>query len=333
MRINLNIVMIFVLLCGGCTRLRFVVDAIPSDDELTESVVMAPEPRSLFDEPTAKIALIDLTGMIADARRSELVSDGENPIDQFVEALQQAKHDRNIKAVIIRLNSPGGTVTASDIVYREIIHFREQTDKPVVMLMGDVAASGAFYVACAGDHIIAHPTTITGSIGVIIQTFNFSQGMNRIGIRADAITSGPNKSMGSPFEPMSPEHRALLQGLVDEFYERFHNLVVDSRSGLQSENLDWVTDGRVITGLRAAEIGLVDQIGDLHDAFDLAKQRAQVQSAKLIKYHRPLNYVGSPYAHTPVSNGSQINLLQLNLDSVPTLNQVGFYYLWDPSAW
>ena len=102
-------------------------------------------------------------------------------------------------------------------------------------------------MACGGDEIVAHPTTITGSIGVIVQTFNFSEGMRKIGIKADAITSGPNKAMGSPFEPMPPEHRALLQGLVDEFYAGFVDLVVERRPQLESADLKWILDGRVMS--------------------------------------------------------------------------------------
>ena len=198
--------------------------------------------------------------------------------------------------------------------------------------MSDLATSGGYYIACAGDEIIAHPTTITGSIGVIIQTFNFSEGMRRIGIKADAITSGPNKAAGSPFEPMPAEHRALLQGLVDEFYANFVAIVTESRPNLSIADLEWITDGRVVTGRRAAEVGLIDSTGDLRDAFEAAKRRAGLTAAKLVKYHRPLEYVGSAYARSPAAN-PQINLLQLNLNAGPLLEQSGFYYLWDPAAW
>lgn len=333
---RIRLLMVFVMagaaLCGGCARLRFVVDAIPADDRLTETTVLDDRTPSLLGASRAKIALIDVTGVIADARRSELLSDGENPVARFVEALRIAQKDRDIKAVIVRLNSPGGAVTASDILHSEVLHFKEKTSKPVVMLMGDVAASGAYYLACAGDEIIAHPTTVTGSIGVIIQTFNFSEGMRRIGIRAESITSGSNKAMGSPFEPMTDEHRALLQGLVDEFYGRFRSIVENARAEVSGADLAWVTDGRVVTGVRAAEIGLVDRTGDLHDAFERAKEMAQIPTARLVKYHRPLDFVGSAYSAAPMPR-TQVNLMQLNLDGGPLLDGVGLYYLWDPLAW
>ncbi len=317
-----------VLCLSGCGGMRFVLDVVPAVDSLTETVVLE-DPGA---DASAKIALIQITGMIADSDRRGLITKGENPVARIVESLQKAAKDAKIKAIVLRINSPGGTVTASDIVYREIQHFRETSKKPVVVLMSDVAASGGYYIACAADEIIAHPTTITGSIGVIIQTFNFSEGMRRIGINADAITSGPNKATGSPFEPMPPEHRALLQGLVDEFYANFVAIVTENRPNLSIADLEWITDGRVVTGKRAAEVGLVDSTGDLRDAFAAAKKRANLTAAKLVKYHRPLEYVGSAYAQPPTTN-PQVNLLQLNVGAGPLSDQSGFYYLWDPAAW
>ncbi|MCH8316504.1 MAG: signal peptide peptidase SppA [Planctomycetes bacterium] len=327
---SIRILVLFGLMSclSGCGGMRLIIDVVPAVDGLTETVVLEDPGADSSD----KIALIQITGMIADADRPGLLRKGENPVSRLVESLHKAAKDSKIKAIVLRINSPGGTVTASDIVYREIQHFKRTTKKPVVVLMSDVAASGGYYIACAADEIIAHPTTITGSIGVIIQTFNFSEGMRRIGIKADAITSGPNKAAGSPFEPMPPEHRALLQGLVDEFYANFVAIVTDSRPNLSIADLEWITDGRVVTGKRAAEVGLIDSTGDLRDAFAAAKKRANLTAAKLVKYHRPLEYVGSAYARSPGAN-PQINMLQLNLNAGPLLEQSGFYYLWDPAAW
>ncbi len=327
---SIRILVLFGLMSylSGCGGMRLVIDVVPAVDGLTETVVLEDPGAASSD----KIALIQITGMIADADRPGLLRKGENPVSRLVESLHKAAKDSKIKAIVLRINSPGGTVTASDVVYREIQHFKRTTKKPVVVLMSDLATSGGYYIACAGDEIIAHPTTITGSIGVIIQTFNFSEGMRRIGIKADAITSGPNKAAGSPFEPMPAEHRALLQGLVDEFYANFVAIVTESRPNLSPADLEWITDGRVVTGRRAAEVGLIDSTGDLRDAFEAAKRRAGLTAAKLVKYHRPLEYVGSAYARSPAAN-PQINLLQLNLNAGPLLEQSGFYYLWDPAAW
>ncbi len=318
---------LLLLVLAGCSRMRFVVDLGPTEDALTESVVM--EDRGASD----KVALVDLTGLIANMPRPGFPSAGENPVARFSESLRKAAADARVKAVLVRINSPGGTVTASDVLYQEILRFKEKTGKPVVVMMDDVAASGGYYVACAGDLIVAHPTTVTGSIGVIIQTFNFSGGMQKIGIKADAVVSGPNKAMGSPFEPMPPEHRALLQGLVDEFYGNFVAIVRASRPKLAEADIKSITDGRVVTGRRAAEVGLVDKLGFLPDAFEAAKGAAGIARARLVKYHRPLEYVGSAYATAPGASGpAEINLLQLNLEGYPAA-EAGFYYLWDPSVW
>ncbi len=331
MRRILALLALFALL-SGCTRLRFVIDTVPAEDGLVETVVLEDGlGRPLFDAPS-KIALIDVTGLIADAQRRGVISRGENPVARFAEALRRAERDSEVKAIIVRINSAGGTVTASDVVYRELKHFKEKSAKPAVVLMADVAASGGYYLACAGDEIIAHPTTVTGSIGVIMQTFNFSDGMRRIGIKADAITSGPNKAVGSPFEPMPAEHRELLQGIVNEFYAGFLAIVKDSRPDLADEDIEWITDGRVVTGARAAEVGLVDSLGDLRDAFDAAKRRANLLRAQLVKYHRPIEHIGSAYSQAPV-NSAQANLLQLNIAAPPQSEQAGFYYLWDPTVW
>ena len=322
------------LLMTGCSGVRLVIDAVPSTDELTETIVMDDKAGGKLGED--KVAQIDLTGLIADAPRFGVLVPGENPVSRFIEALLKAEEDKSVKAVVVRINSPGGTVTASDVLFRAVKDFRERSGKPVVMAMSDVAASGGYYVACAGDEIIAHPTTVTGSIGVIIQTINFSEGMRRIGIRADAITSGPNKAMGSPFEPMPPEHRELLQGLVNEFYGNFVSVVKEHRPQLKAEEIELITDGRVVTGRHALDLGLVDRLGGLREAFEAAKTRANIKNARMVKYHRQLEYVGSPYAHAPTPTpaaASQINLVQLNLTGSLMGESAGFYYLWDPSAW
>jgi protease-4 len=324
-------VLLLFVLSTGCSGMRFVVDTVPSTDKLTETVVMEDE-GGLGAIGKSKIALIDVTGLIADADKPGLLAPGENPVSRFTESLNRAAQDGSVKAVVIRINSPGGTVNASDVMYREVKHFKHDTGKPVVISMADVAASGGYYLACSGDQILASPTTVTGSIGVIIQTFNVAEGLGKIGVRAESLTSGPNKKMGTPFEPMSAKHRELLQGLVDEFYTNFKSIVVENRKALSPSDLDWITDGRVVTGKRAAEVGLVDGLGDLRDAFNAAKTRADIKSAKLVKYHRPIEYVGSPYAQAPAI-GAQYNLMQLNLAGSMSGDQPGFYYLWDPGVW
>jgi len=309
---------------AGCGPTTLVIGLTPGDKKLEKTVVL--------DEPGERqVLIVDLDGVLVNAARRGLLRERENPVAELQEKLRYAAQDDAVDAVILRVNSPGGTVTASDIVYREVRRFREQTGKPVVALMMGVAASGGYYVALAGDEIVAHPTTITGSVGVIVQTVSLQPALARLGVRTDAIKSGPNKDAGSPLSTLTAEQRATLQALVNDFYDRFVGLVADARPGIQPSDLPAVTDGRVFSGSAAVELGMVDRTGDLHDAHARAKALAGLDAADLILYHRPLDYVASPYAAAPRGphGTTQVNLAQFNLDA--GLNAglpAGAYYLW-----
>jgi protease-4 len=311
-------------LLTGCGPTTLVIGVTPGDQRLDKTVV-------LNEAGKRQVLLVDLDGMLVNARRPGLLRERENPVAAMQEKLRYAAIDPAVEAVVLRINSPGGTVTASDIVYRELDRFRETSGKPVVSLLMDVAASGGYYVALAGDEIVAHPTTITGSIGVIVQTFSVKPALARLGVTTDAIKSGPNKDAGSPMSNMTDAQRATLQELVDDFYARFVDLVATRRAALAAEDMAMATDGRVFSGTDAADLGLVDATGDLHDAFARAKALAGLDSADLVLYHRPLEYVASPYAAAPAGPPAttQINLAQFNLDAgllggMPA----GAYYLW-----
>lgn len=312
---------------GACGPMMFVVGMSPGDQRLTSTVV-ARDGRMSSD----RVAIVDVSGIILNANKPGLLSEGENPVSMLSEKLAMAQGDPKVRAVILRINSPGGAVTASDIMHRQISQFRADTGKPVVALLMDVAASGGYYIACASDHIVAYPTSVTGSIGVIMQTISVKPALNRIGVQTDAITSGSNKEAGSFLSELKPEHRRILQGLVDDFYQRFVDVVRDARPGISDDDMKWITDGRVFSGQGAAEQGLVDELGDLDTAFAVARSLAGVERADLVLYHRPLKYVGSPYASAqqPVDARTQINLLQVNVSDLPSHASVGFYYLWQP---
>lgn len=313
---------------GGCGPITFVVGASPLDRRLEQTTVR--DVRGTSD----RIAIIDVSGVLLNAERPALIEQGENPVSLFHEQLAAAAADDRVKAVVLRINSPGGAVTASDMMHRGVQKFRERTGKPVVALLMDVAASGGYYLACASDRIVAYPTSITGSIGVIVQTVSVKPALDRWGVQTDAITSGPNKAMGSPLEPLTPEHRAIMKGMVHEFYGQFVGVVKAGRPTLDHARLSEATDGRVVTGVQAVSLGLADRAGDLDDAAALAAQLAGIRSADLVRYHRPLQYVGSPYAGTPnplPGAAPQVNLLQLNVAGLGALDTpVGVYYLWRP---
>ena len=312
----------------GCGPLTFTVGNSPAGRKITTSVVQEADGWT-----RDRVAIIDVTGMITNRSRSGLLSEIENPVGLLHEKLEDARRDAHIKAVIIRLNTPGGTVTASDAMYREVMRFKQKSQKPVVGLMMDVAASGGYYLACATDEIVAYPTTITGSIGVIVQTFSVKPMLDRWGVKTDAIVSGPNKDAGSPLSEMSPEQRAIFQGLVDQFYANFVEVVKTNRPGIEAASIMTVTDGRVFTGTEAKTLGLVDQTGDLYDAFETAKQRAGIDDAQLVLYHREGDFAGSAYAQAPAVGGgagTQINLAQINMDAQAMSSTDVFLYLWKP---
>ena len=327
--LGLLLLTLSVTACGPTT---FVVDVSPGDQKMVLSVVEPAEGRT-----QNRVAMLDVTGMILNANRPGLLSEGENPVSRFREALDHAAEDDDVKAVIVRLNTPGGAVTASDAMYRDLLSFKAETGKPVVILMMDVAASGGYYVACAGDHIVAYPSTVTASIGVIIQTISLQPALSSIGIQTEAITSGPNKDVGSPLSRMTDSHRAVLRSIVDEFYANFTKIVREARPTISAKHFAEVTDGRIVSGQRAYAVGLVDSLGDMDDAFAKAKSLAGIDDASLVRYRRPLEYVGSPYARGGEVASStappQVNLLQLNLDGTSAgLSSPGFYYVWMPGV-
>jgi protease-4 len=277
-----------------------------------------------------KVALIDVEGMILNARTSGLFGGGDNMVSVFKERLDAAAHDPRVKAVVLRLNTPGGAVTASDILYQDLCRFRRETGKPVVACMMDVCASGGYYLAMGCDQVIAHPTTVTGSIGVIMSLYNASGLCQMLGITSEPIKSGPVKDIGNPVRPMTEQERAILQAMVDSFYGQFVHVVAEGRH-LPEERVRVLADGRIYTGIDAHKLGLVDRLGYLEDAIETAKQLACVKDAKVVAYDSCGGYRGSIYAAAP-HLPSDITL-HLDLPGLPgTPAGATFLYLWEPGA-
>ena len=260
--------------------------------------------------------------------RSEgLFGGGENPVSLFVEKLDKAQDDPNVKAVILRINSPGGGVTATDIMYRRLAEFKKARRVPVIAMIEDVGASGGYYLACGADNILAEPTSVTGSIGVIVQTFSIAGTMEKLGITTKAITSGPMKDMASPFKPLDAADQKVLGELVTEFYGRFVEVVTDGRLKLPTEKVKALADGRIYTGMQAKANGLVDELGDLKDAIALAKKRCGTKAARVVMYGRPWGQPSNIYSGLP-AGGMQINLLNVSAPDAMTWFQPQFLYLW-----
>jgi protease-4 len=277
-----------------------------------------------------KIAVIDVEGLILNAKGSSLFGSSDNPVSLFRERLDAAANDKHVKAVVLRINSPGGAVTASDVMYQDLVNFRKETKKPVIACMMDVAASGAYYLAMGSDLVYAHPTTVTGSIGVIMSLYNATGLFHLVGVTSDPIKSGPNKDIGNPGRPMTPEERALLQGMVDSFYNQFVQVVARGRH-LPEARVRALADGRVYTGLDAQRLGLVDKVGYLEDALQAAMDLACLKDVAVVAYDKCNGYRGSIYAAAPKVPSE----ITVKLD-LPGLSggQAGaaFMYLWEPGV-
>lgn len=235
-----------------------------------------------------KIALVRLSGAI-----SESLSDGGlfgasggiTPA-QIERWLQQAERDPSVKALIFRIDSPGGTVAASQAIANSMKNFKAKTGKPVVISMGDVAASGGYYISVYADRIIAQPGTLTGSIGVILTLFDVNQLLQNLGIKPEVFKSGKYKDMGYELRPLSDEERALLQKHLDELHEQFIQTVAEGRK-LERERVRELATGQPYSGTEALRLGLVDQVGGLEDALSVARDLAQAPDAIVIEYRPP----------------------------------------------
>jgi protease-4 len=313
-----------VLATTGCFK-GFVLTPTFGDAPLTETRITDPDCLLCRN----KVAIIDVSGVIMNAHSSSLLASGDNPVSSFREKLDLARHDGRVKAVVLRINSPGGAVTASDIMYQELLKFRHDTGKPVVACLMDVAASGGYYLAMGCDQTYAHPTTVTGSIGVIMSLYNATSLFGKIGVTTDPIKSGPNKDIGNPGRPMTPEERTILQGMVNSFYDQFVHVVVEGRH-LPEEQVRRLADGRVYTGIDAQKLGLVDRVGYLEDAIHCAKDLACIKDAAIVAYDSCDGYRGSIYTGLP-KIPSHINV-KLDLPGLPTSTGAAFMYLWEPGG-
>lgn len=278
----------------------------------------------------AKVLLLDLSGVIGSQDKDGFVPQ-PGMLATFKEELTRASKDERIKAVVLRVNSPGGTVTASDILYHELKSFKATRKIPVVVSMMDVAASGGYYLAMAADAILVHPSTVTGSIGVIMLTVNARGLLEKVGVEANAITSGPRKDMGSPFRVMTPEEKDIFQGVIDSFYQRFLTVVQEGRPNLSLEQIKKLADGRIYSGEQAKAAGLVDDIGYLDEAIELAKKKAGVSEARVVTYRRPGEYQNNIYSRaltgtaSPWTSFANFDLLSMVRGGTPQ-----FMYLWIP---
>jgi protease-4 len=276
-----------------------------------------------------KVAVVDVDGLLLNMDMTGFCSLGENPVSIFREKLDAIAGDPCVCAVALRINSPGGGVTATDIMWRDLQAFRAKTRRPVVACLMDVGTGGAYYLATASDRIVAHPTTITGGIGVILNRYNLSGAIGYFSLQALPIKSGKHIDLGNEVlaEP-SPERRQLLQTMADEFHQRFREVVTQARPGIDAANGE-MFDGRVLTANQALQHHLIDGIGYLDDAIATARELAHAEPGRVVLYHRCNDRPHSAYAITP-NVPLQNTVLPISVPGLDRSRLPTFLYLWQP---
>lgn len=235
--------------------------------------------------------------------------------------LDYAAEDDKVKAVILDVNSPGGGITACDVIHRRIQELQAQ-GITIVVLMRNMAASGGYYISAPADYIVAQPTTLTGSIGVILSTYNVEGLFEKIGVKAIVFKSGDKKDILSPYRPVSEDERQVLQEITDEMFERFREVVMKGRN-LTEQEMDAAADGSIFTASRALDLNLIDEIGYFDDARKVALQAAGAR-AEIVRYTEPPSLADVLFAKGP----SPLSRVEERLAALTETLQPGFYYLW-----
>jgi protease IV len=310
------------LLAGGCTGLKINIGP-ESKEPLKEYTLQGRE--------RGKVLVIPIRGFLSDVPGKGLLGERASTVQQVVSQLRLAEKDDQIKAVLLEINSPGGSTTASDILYHELMEFKERTKAKIVAGLMDVAASGGYYIALPADRIVAHPTTITGSVGVIFITPKVTGLMEKLGVAVEVNKSGSQKDIGSPFRPSTPDEQKIFQEMTDRMAGRFLDLVAKHR-GMDQNILTSISTARIYLADEALQLKLVDSIGYLSDAIAEAKELAGLsKEARVVVYRRGEQSNDNLYnMSTSLRNAESLSLVDLNLSEIiPTLS-LGFYYLWTP---
>lgn len=276
------------------------------DDILAEDVIQK-GPR------TSKIAMITVQGIINDQQSRD-----------FYEQLKAAREDKHVKGVIVRVNSPGGAVSSSDQIHNEISRYREKTGEPIVAFMQGIAASGGYYISVPCDTIVAEPTTITGSVGVLMGHFVL-QGLleEKLGIQPEVVKSGLKKDWPSPFKPMTEEQRKYIEDkLISPAYERFVQLVADGRSELTLEDVKRLADGSIYGAQEALNEKMIDRIGYMAEAIEEVKSLAGLEEAQVVEY-------GKPFSFSSIFGANAWGIKKIDKSTLYELSAPEVLYLWD----
>ena len=311
------------LFFAGCTTPK--IRLFPSQaDPLKE--------YTLAGKADQKILVIPIRGIISDDPHEGVVRTKPSLVQEVVSQLRLAEEDKDVKAVLLKIDSPGGSVTASDVLYNEIIGFKKRTGAKVVAAMMNVAASGGYYISLAADYIMAHPTTLTGSVGVIFLRPKVIDLMQKLGLGVEVNKSGLNKDMGAPFRRTTAEENKMLQSMTDRLGTRFIDLVAKHRK-LDPAAMAEISTARVYLANDALGLGMVDAVGYLDQALAKAKKLADLpEDAKVVVYRRT-EYPDDNIYNTSIRyGGGDLSVISLKFPEAFNQLHTGFYYMWSAAA-
>jgi protease-4 len=312
------IVFFLAIIITGCATINFG----PSLGELKEVTIEGEGP--------GKILLVNVDGVINNQKDRTFSGNTLRlgMVEKIKSIIEKAEKDDEIKALLIKINSPGGTVTASDIILHLLNTYKESSKVRIYIQVMDLAASGGYYIALAGDEIIAHPTSLIGSIGVIALKVNLQELMAKIGVSWEIVKSGDKKDFMSPFRSFTKEERELFQGAIDRLHNRFVTLIAKNRSALDISQIRPLADGRVFDAEQAKDLKLIDHIGYVGDTIHRIKSDLNNSDLKLVTYHRNNDFQGNIY--TQLQKPTSFNLIKLDLGFNPNVLSPYFLYMWSP---
>ena len=318
-----TVLSLFILILSGCAAPRISIlegDTIPLKEYTLEGT------------GGDKILLIPVQGTISDQPQSGLFRKKPSMVQEIVSQLDLAAKDKNVKAVLLKVDSPGGSVTASDLLYHEILRYKQRSGAKVVVSMMNVAASGGYYISLAADSITAHPTSVTGSVGVIFIRPKVTGLMEKIGVDVEVNKTGKNKDAGSPFRPTTPEEEALFQKMTDDLGRRFFDLVKEHRN-LDPQTMAEVSTAKVFLADQALKLKLIDRVGYLDDAVEEARILAGMEENPRVVVYRRLEYPNDNLYNTATSTDGADRLAVIQVDLPVSMRglDAGFYFIW-PAA-
>lgn len=311
-------VFLLAIIISGCATINFG----PSLGELKEVTIEGEGP--------GKILLVNVDGVINNQKDSTFSGNTLRlgMVEKIRSIVEKAEKDDEIKALLIKINSPGGTVTASDIIFHLLKTYKESRKVRIYIQVMDLAASGGYYIALAGDEIIAHPTSLIGSIGVIALKVNLQGLMAKIGVSWEIVKSGDKKDFMSPFRSFTKEERELFQGAIDRLHTRFVTLIAENRSALNISQVKSLADGRVFDAEQAKDLKLIDHIGYVTDTVHRIKSDLNNSNLKLVTYHRNNDFQGNIYSQ--FQKPTSFNLINLDLGFNPNALSPYLLYVWSP---